>query len=747
MTSKIFPRFLHATLLAVFAVFTAFAAFATSAEAQRAVPVNITSTPPGATVFFNDTSQRIGVTPISRARIPSGSHTLIFQLDGHNEARLPVQINSRSRNSTFTATLESFSTIAVNAGSSSANGAQVTIDGQPQGVIPVRVQVTPGRHQIRITKEGYVEFSNWVEVGGGEVLTLPVVLEEEAPDTGSLLVAGDVSGAEIYIDGTPRGTTPSVLEGIGAGPHNVEIRSQGLENFSQTVTIVAGERAVLNFQMRPAAPDGGSVRILANADGAIIRFDGEVLGDSPATRENIPPGDHIIEASAPGYEDVQQPVTIEAGRQVVVSLEMTAVAQADGILVVNSDVEGATVIVDGEPRGNAPVVIEDIAAGEHAVIVEAPGRASFRTTCRTAPGEDCRINAEMNNAPVDVIVRSNVDGARLFVDGTEIGPVPYEGQIPAGPRRIEVRADGYRDYTSQVQLVRAPEPRVFDVSLIGVDELTEEERQEALEARSERHLQAVARSGAPLDEDFAILDFSLGWPYLFEARLGIGILPWLDAGVAIRTFGRLTEFEARAKVGYRIVPQFSAGAQLRIGGGIGPTFDPTSDEEAIANATGAEADGHATNNFFFSVEALATLHFARAGNFTLWLALDFHSDRWDYNGENNDCPGLICDSDGPAVYSNPERMETQRLNSSARLMAAGGERGDYFYEGRQNMARFRVGGSLEFIVARNWNVWGSFEGVFGQDRRILGDIFGAGNNDINMYARLGMTYKFDYVGD
>ncbi|MEM9865606.1 MAG: hypothetical protein AAF938_28625, partial [Myxococcota bacterium] len=58
--------------------------------------------------------------------------------------------------------------------------------------------------------------------------------------------------------------------------------------------------------------------------------------------------------------------------------------------------------------------------------------------------------------------------------------------------------------------------------------------------------------------------------------------------------------------------------------------------------------------------------------------------------------------------------------------------------------RFRLGGSLEFIVAQHWNVWGSFEGVFGGNRRVLGDIFGAGNDDLNIYMRLGATYKFGF---
>jgi hypothetical protein len=36
---------------------------------------------------------------------------------------------------------------------------------------------------------------------------------------------------------------------------------------------------------------------------------------------------------------------------------------------------------------------------------------------------------------------------------------------------------------------------------------------------------------------------------------------------------------------------------------------------------------------------------------------------------------------------------------------------------------------------------GSFEGVFGDNRRVLG------KEDVIIYARLGLMYKFDYASD
>lgn len=702
-----------------------------AASAQRPIPVHVESTPPGAAVFLDSAEGApIGTTPMRNVRIPRGSHTLIFRLASHEDARLTVNI--RRRRETFRATLNPLGTISLVPANDGAQNAAVRVDGAPVGNLPHRMQVQPGRHLVQVGREGYVTFSQWVELAGGQVLSLPVMLERDTPETGSLLVAGDVSGAAIYVDGTPRGATPTVIDGLTAGNHLIEVRPNdaAMETFSQTVRIIAGERTNLNPVMRAAPAQTGSLRVLCNVPTAEILFDGELVGNPPASRENIPPGDHIVEARAEGYESAQQPVSIEAGQQRVISITLTAVAAAPGRIVVNANVDNASVSVNGEEMGAPPVVVEGATQGTHAVIVRAPGHQEHRETCRVGPGVHCTIDAELHPVGTPVRVEANVANAQFFVDGELQGPVPWEGTVATGSHLIEVSADGYRPYQAQVALAPQADPRVFNVGLVGEDELTPEENREMLEIRRERHRQAVSRSGATLPNDLAVLDVSLGWPYLFELRMGIGILDWLEAGIGIRTtFYRLTEFEGRVKAGWRPARQVSLGAQMRIGGGLGPgqeapSNDPTRNEMML---TGMDALSHSTNSFFFSLEALFSLHFLNAGNFTLWGALDIHRDSWAFSGTDNNCRWESC------------------TDTAGTLNPGTGINFDDDLDLVQSAVRFRLGGSLEFIVSNKWNVWGSFEGTFGADRRILGDMWGLGNDDIQIYGRLGLTYKFGYT--
>jgi len=59
------------------------------------------------------------------------------------------------------------------------------------------------------------------------------------------------------------------------------------------------------------------------------------------------------------------------------------------------------------------------------------------------------------------------------------------------------------------------------------------------------------------------------------------------------------------------------------------------------------------------------------------------------------------------------------------------------------VVRARLGGSLEIVVTRKWNVWIEVEGIVAGDRRrVLGDIFGGGHDDSLVYGQFGATFKF-----
>lgn len=583
--------------------------------------------------------------------------------------------------------------IVITATDDASSGAAVRIDGEPSGNVPLRKTVTPGRHLVQVGKRGFTTFSKWVDLVPGQVMTIPVALQPSAAKTGSVLVTADVTGLPVFIDGQRRGGTPLIVDGLVEGEHVVEIKSpgDGYQAFSQVVAVRPNERTTVDATIR-LAPDLGSLRVIANVPGSIIRLDGVEIGVAPAAKGGLSPGEHIVTAEANGYESVTQTVTVIAGRERVVSLRFTTPSTEIPRIVVRASVPEAIVTIDGEEYGNPPITIEPADLGTHSVIVRAAGYREVRRTCSVGRSRNCEVYAELNALGVPVRVEANVSDAQLYVDGELRGPVPWEGDLTAGIHQLEVRAEGYRNHVEQIRLQMTPRVRLIQVILAPAVIATESTRR-AKEIEGQDALRnSVTHAGAPVSPGLATLDFSTGWPWLAWLGLRAGLTDFLDVGISVQTFGRLTDFTLSTKAGWQVSPNFSVGGDLQIGGGIGP---------ARRDLTGGR---HPTNNFFISLDAIFSVHFPPHGAFSVWIAGDFNSDRWDFDGRNSN----------DAVRSS-----------------------------RENFLRARIGGSLEIVVTQKWNVWIEVEGIVaGKRRPILGDIFGGGHPDSLVYGQFGATFKF-----
>ncbi|MCA9535681.1 MAG: PEGA domain-containing protein [Myxococcales bacterium] len=567
-----------------------------------------------------------------------------------------------------------------------AQGAAVRVDGADVGNLPLTLEVTPGRHLVQVGRRGYITFNLWIDVTPGQTMQLPVTLRGTAGEMGSILVAGDVSGARVLVDSVERGTSPVVVEGLSVGSHRVrvEARDGGLAPFETTVEVRVAERTTVHFTMRPTHTPG-SLHVAANVLSARLFLDGDPLGVGGRTVEGLAPGEHIVEAEANGYQTARQTVRVESGRRSAVVLVMEPVAQEPGTIVVRANVRGQ-VFVNGQDFGPAPVILEGAEPGSYAIRVTADGHSEFRDVCQVRLGETCTITATLVPEQVLLRVTSSTRGAFLYVDGEYRGPVPFEGLFPVGPHRVEVRAQNYATHTEQVSL-SAGGPRDVAVDLQRVGAETPEEIAEAEVAAVEttRSLRSYAATLTP--ERRSYFDVAIGFPYILEARVGGNVHEWLDIGFSLRSFFGLTEFDGRLKTAYRALPSLSLGAQLRIGGGFGPTH---------MYRDGAIPRESPTNTFLFSLEGLVSVHFAAAASVTAIVAFDTHSDR--YRGPN-----------------------------------------------RRGAARLRLGGVAEIVVSDSWNVMLRFEGIVaGRSRPIMTDLVGAGliDSDPRLLGQLGFTYKF-----
>ena len=147
----------------------------------------------------------------------------------------------------------------------------------------------------------------------------------------------------------------------------------------------------------------------------------------------------------------------------------TAPAVARFNLTVNSNAPNSRVYVNAVAQaGTAPLTIE-LNEGSYEIVIRAPGYQDYSTEITLS--RDLTINAILRTAKFELTVNSNAPESVLYVDTRSVGAVPTTVTLNLGTYRVEVRAPGFEDFLTTVNLERnitinaALRPMLFDLSV------------------------------------------------------------------------------------------------------------------------------------------------------------------------------------------------------------------------------------------------------------------------------------------
>ncbi len=121
---------------------------------------------------------------------------------------------------------------------STPEGADVYVDDELAGQTPVRAQVAPGPHRVRVVRRGYKPHHEEVDPA-----TRPeVAYALQRVQLATLMVECDPDGAVVFLDEERRGTAPLEIQGIEAGPHTLRVLKEPLfQPFTQHLDLKGGE--------------------------------------------------------------------------------------------------------------------------------------------------------------------------------------------------------------------------------------------------------------------------------------------------------------------------------------------------------------------------------------------------------------------------------------------------------------------------------------------------------------------------
>jgi hypothetical protein len=148
---------------------------------------------------------------------------------------------------------------------STPDGASVSVDGRAYGKTPATVRdLAQGPHQVRVTRDGYAAQERRVVISSSrpsQSVNVAMVRTPAAPPSrsataapappagtpttgraaGALAVDSRPTGARVFLDGKPIGTTPLMVPTVAAGDHVVRLELDGYRPWTSSVRMVAAE--------------------------------------------------------------------------------------------------------------------------------------------------------------------------------------------------------------------------------------------------------------------------------------------------------------------------------------------------------------------------------------------------------------------------------------------------------------------------------------------------------------------------
>jgi hypothetical protein len=157
-----------------------------------------------------------------------------------------------------------------------------------------------------------------------------------------------------------------------------------------------GVRTYLSAPAAAPAAETGTLAVQSTPAGVQVVVDGELHGVTPA-RITLKAGPHILELRGKGLPRVM-PITMTAGGNLSQFVEFAETSAAvTGQLDVRSDPPGAKVTIDGQPAGTAPTIVQNLAPGEHKIVLEREG-ATVQNTVTIEPGQTASLVAPLGAA-------------------------------------------------------------------------------------------------------------------------------------------------------------------------------------------------------------------------------------------------------------------------------------------------------------------------------------------------------------
>lgn len=339
-------------------------------------------------------------------------------------------------------------------------GSLVVLAGRPEGaeaflgVHEEQLFVQPAEGATVLHNGLPIARSTWLK--GGDVVNFGSARLRVIENYGEHIVEVD-DGAQGNITAPPIITADARVQGGGDDEAElisaVRFRAPQPTSTRRTVSITPARAALSVLGVIALAIlwfifTATSIAVVAEPATADINIRGDLFAVPLAGRYLVRPGEYELQATAEGFSPASNKIVVtEAGNKSFA----IKLAKLPGKLAIDVPAS-AQLTINGEPRGMAPGEFE-LPPGKHTIALSAERYQLFNGEVDIEGGGKKQVfKPTLVPAWADVTVTSEPAGAEVIVGGEPRGVTPLTTQVMAGNHPVELRREGFKPWSTDVQV-------------------------------------------------------------------------------------------------------------------------------------------------------------------------------------------------------------------------------------------------------------------------------------------------------
>ncbi|PMP82266.1 MAG: hypothetical protein C0175_03880 [Caldisericum exile] len=289
-----------------------------------------------------------------------------------------------------------------------------------------------------------------------------VLFKMLSKESGSISVNSYPQKASVYINGELKGETPLVINSLPFGTYEVLIKLEGYKEYKEEVVLSStNPNALVNTILEHAV---FTVSVDSDPTNSPVYVDGVLKGKTPMLISDlIANQNHIIEVTHENYKNWKQIITGNSNESINLFAKLEPITTE---IIVNSIPDKATVFLNNAEVGKTPLDLKDLPEGKYILRVSLPQYEPYIEEVEIKKGITLKRDIALTKAKYYIAISSNPSGAKVFVDGVDMGITPFEQtSITEGKHKIRIELDGYLPYETEVSVIEN-QPTVISINLL-----------------------------------------------------------------------------------------------------------------------------------------------------------------------------------------------------------------------------------------------------------------------------------------